>query len=55
MIQRFLDPAVLAGISSLDLVAKTKPGATQLTRMLNAPSSIASDFVNPITPHFDAT
>src|SRR4029450_2928953 len=32
----------------------TDPGQIALTRMPSLPSSIDSDFVNPITPHFDA-
>src|SRR5689334_3961010 len=32
----------------------TEPGQIALTRMPDGPSSIDSDLVKPITPHFDA-
>lgn len=38
----------------LDPVPRDAPGQIAFTRTLNGPSSIASDFVSPITPHFAA-
>ena len=45
--------ALLANTASIRAPA-TDPGQMALTRMPNRPSSIDSDFVNPITPHFVA-
>src|SRR5438045_147237 len=48
---RFL---AFASITLRKRLPSTKPGRTELTRIPAGPSSAESDFVNPITAHFDA-
>mgnify|MGYP003693570407 CR=1 FL=1 len=44
----------LAGVHRFDSFAGDRPGQIALTRMPCGPSSIDSDLVKPMTPHFDA-